>query len=77
VVVTYGGHRQAQEVLAQSSFLSVNDKRLHFGLGKNDKVDVEVRWPSGLRQQFDGVAVNQFVTIDEVRGIVDQRRPAP
>ncbi|MFY9728047.1 MAG: CRTAC1 family protein [Bryobacteraceae bacterium] len=77
VVVAYNGHRQAQEVLAQSSFLSVNDKRLHFGLGKADKVSVEVRWPSGLRQQFDGVAVNQFVTIDELRGIVDQRKPAP
>jgi hypothetical protein len=77
VVATYNGHRQAQEVLAQAGFLSVNDKRLHFGVGKADKVGVEVRWPSGLRQQFDGVAVNQFVTIDEVRGIVDQRRPAP
>ncbi|MGA2181673.1 MAG: CRTAC1 family protein [Bryobacteraceae bacterium] len=75
VVVTYNGHRQAQEVLAQAGFLSVNDKRLHFGLGKADKVDVEVRWPSGLRQQFAGVAVNQFVTIDELRGIVDQRKP--
>ena len=75
VVVHYNGHLQAQEVLAQAGFLSVNDKRLHFGLGKADKVDLEVRWPSGLRQQFAGLAVNQFVTIDELRGIVDQRRP--
>jgi hypothetical protein len=75
VVVTYGGHRQAQEVVAQAGFLSVNDKRLHFGLGTADKVDVEVRWPSGLRQQFAGVAANRFVTIDEIRGIVDQRKP--
>jgi enediyne biosynthesis protein E4 len=65
VVVTYGGHQQAQEVLSQSSFLSVDDKRLHFGLGKTEKVDVEVRWPSGLRQQFTAVAANQLVTIDE------------
>ena len=72
VVVTYGARRQAQEVLAQAGFLSVNDKRLHFGLGKIDKVDVEVRWPSGLRQQFAGIRANQLVTIDEIHGIVDR-----
>jgi hypothetical protein len=30
---------------------------------------------AGLRQRFEGVAANQFVTIDEVRGIVDRRKP--
>ena len=75
VVVSYGGRRQAQEVLAQAGYLSVNDKRLHFGLGKVEKVDVEVRWPSGLRQQFPGVGSNQLVTIDEVRGIVARQKP--
>jgi hypothetical protein len=74
VVVAYGGHRQAQEVLAQAGFLSVNDKRLQFGLGKVGTVDVEVRWPSGVRQQFAGVAANQFVTIDELRGITEQHK---
>lgn len=32
VLVKYGGNIQALEV-AQSSFLSVDDRRLHFGLG--------------------------------------------
>ena len=73
VVVSYGGRRQAQEVMAQAGFLSVNDKRLHFGLGKVDKVDVEVRWPSGVRQQFAGVQSDRLVTIDEVRGIRGSR----
>ena len=36
VVATYGERRQAQAVLAQSSYLSVNDRRLHFGLGAGD-----------------------------------------
>jgi len=72
-VAAYGGHRQAQEVVAQSGFLSSGDKRLHFGLGKADKVDLEVRWPSGVRQQFTGLAANRFVTIDELRGIIDRR----
>ena len=33
VTARYGGKLQAQEVLSQSSFYSVNDPRLHFGLG--------------------------------------------
>ncbi len=70
VLVTYGERRQAQEVLAQSGFLSSSDKRLHFGLGKVDKVDVEVRWPNGARQRFPGLRTNQLVTINEAHGIV-------
>ena len=70
VTVTYGGRRQVQEVMAQAGFLSANDKRLHFGLGKVDRVDAEVLWPSGLRQQFRGVATNQLVAIDEGKGIL-------
>src|SRR5262249_38308965 len=52
VTVKYGGHVQAQEVLAQSSFLSVNDPRLHFGLGEVNVVDLEVRWPDSSRRTF-------------------------
>ena len=35
VTVRYGDKVQAQEVLSQSSYLSVNDSRLHFGLGES------------------------------------------
>ena len=41
VTVRYGGKIQTQEVMAQSSYLSVNDSRLHFGLGA-----VECAWIS-------------------------------
>ena len=70
VVAHYGGKQQAQEVLAQSSFLSVHDRRLHFGLGTADTVDLDIRWPSGIRQSFKSVQANRLVTIDEVKGIV-------
>ena len=33
VTVRYGDKIQVQEVLSQSSYLSMNDSRLHFGLG--------------------------------------------
>jgi enediyne biosynthesis protein E4 len=70
VIVKYGGRVQAQEVLAQSSYLSVDDRRLHFGLGEVDLADLEIRWPSGQRQTFRKVAANQLVTIKEETGIV-------
>jgi len=70
VLVRYGGRQQVQEVLAQSSFLSSNDRRLHFGLGAAKTVDLDVLWPSGIKQNFKDVASNHLVTIDEVKGIV-------
>jgi hypothetical protein len=70
VIVRYGDKQQAQEVLGQSSFLSVHDRRLHFGLGKEERASIEVRWPSGIRQSFQGLPANRLITIDEVRGVV-------
>ncbi|MBZ5619522.1 MAG: CRTAC1 family protein, partial [Acidobacteriia bacterium] len=70
VTVKYGAHVQAQEVLAQSSYLSVDDRRLHFGLGDIGVVDLEVRWPDGHRQAFPKVSSNQLVTINEQSGLV-------
>ena len=72
-LVRYGGRQQVQEVAGQAGFLSVNDRRLHFGLGAERTADVEVRWPSGILQSFKGVASNRLVTIDETRGIVDSQ----
>jgi hypothetical protein len=68
VIARYGDKQQAQEVLGQSSFLSVHDRRLHFGLGKEESASIEVRWPSGIRQSFEGLPANRLITIDEVRG---------
>ena len=70
VIVRYGGKTQLQEVLSQSSYLSVNDPRLHFGLGSVETVDIEVRWPAGGIEKFSGVAAGQLVSIKEGSGIV-------
>jgi hypothetical protein len=77
VTVKYGEHVQAQEVLAQSSYLSVDDRRLHFGLGSVATVDLEVRWPNGHSQSFPKVPAGQLVTINEEAGIVRSQGFAP
>ena len=73
VVACYGGKVQAQEVLSQSSYLSANDPRLHFGLGAEVKVDIEVRWPLGLVEKYPSLTAGQLVTIREGEGIVKGR----
>jgi enediyne biosynthesis protein E4 len=70
VVVHYGTKRQVQEVLSQSSYYSVNDSRLHFGLGAEKVADIEVRWPSGLQEKFKAVAADQLIVLKEGSGIV-------
>jgi hypothetical protein len=70
VVARYGGKVQCQEVLAQSGFLSVSDKRLHFGLGSAMAADLEIRWPNGAQEKIAGVGCDQLVIIQEGSGIV-------
>ncbi|HTP86821.1 MAG TPA: CRTAC1 family protein [Bryobacteraceae bacterium] len=68
VLVRYGGRRQMQTVTAQSSFLSVDDQRLHFGLGEAETADLEVTWPNGGVEKITGVKSDRFITIREGSG---------
>ncbi|MFZ0639127.1 MAG: CRTAC1 family protein [Candidatus Acidiferrales bacterium] len=70
VLVHYGRKTQAQAVLSQSSFYSASDPRLHFGLGVETTADIEVIWPNGFKERFQGIAANQLVTIKEGAGIL-------
>jgi hypothetical protein len=74
VVAAYGERKQAQAVLAQSSYISVNDRRLHFGLGSATKADLEIKWPNGGRESITGVAADQLVVIQEGSGIIRSDR---
>jgi len=75
VTLRYGGLVQVQEVMSQSSYLSVNDRRLHFGLGAVKAADVEIRWPSGARQSFPKVEANHLLLVNETTGITARLRP--
>ena len=66
----YDDRVQAQEVTAQASFLSANDKRLHFGLGNSTSAEVTVRWTNGNTERIGKVTVDCLVTIREGHGIV-------
>jgi len=71
VTVTYsGGVSDTGVVLSQSSYLSVNDLRLHFGLGRTAKVDrIVVKWPTGESEVFgEGGEVDRVLTLVEGKG---------
>jgi enediyne biosynthesis protein E4 len=66
VRVTAGDLVQVAERRSGGSYLSQNDARLHFGLEQRARVDsVEVRWPSGVTEKFDGLAANRFTRLTE------------
>jgi hypothetical protein len=64
VTVTVGSLRQIEDVIPVRGYLSQVDSRLHFGLGKAEKVDsVEIRWANGQVQRLENVEVNQFLKV--------------
>ena len=73
VTVSYGKKRQFQAVQAQSSFYSVNDRRLHFGLGSETTADLSIRWPNGSMERIDGIPADQLVVAQEGSGIIRKK----
>jgi enediyne biosynthesis protein E4 len=72
-VTTSAGIRQFAMVKTGSSYLSQSELPLTFGLGKpqpGKTVSLEIVWPSGHKDSIPKVEVNQFVTIQEGKGIV-------
>lgn len=64
-------HQQIDEVRSGGSYISQNDLRVHFGLGKAEKVDLlEVHWPSGQVDTLKEIKVNQLIFVKEGEGIV-------
>ena len=71
VRVESAGGKQSQTVHSGSSYCSQSDLGLIFGL-KQDRVVTRlvVEWPSGKEQEFNNIPVNQFISIDETKGLI-------
>ena len=63
-------HQQIDEVRSGGGYFSQNDLRVHFGLGKAEKVDVlEIHWPSGQVDTLRDIKANQVIFVKEGAGI--------
>ena len=68
VTLEAGGRRQMQEVLGGGGYYSQNEPALHFGLGDTKAVDkLEVRWPAGSVQTWEGLEANHKYVLTEGR----------
>ena len=75
VKVTSGEHSQIDEVMSGSSYYSQNDLRLHFGLGRATEAEnVDITWPSGLKESFKKLPANHLFFVQEAKGIAESRK---
>ena len=66
VKLFWSGGQQVQTVSGGSGFCAENQRRLHFGLGKNPQVErAVIRWPSGKVQTVEKPLVGQINKIKE------------
>jgi hypothetical protein len=78
VKVTTGNIVQSAEIRSGESYLSQNDMRVHFGLGKAAKADsIEIRWNSGKIETIKDVAADKFYAVLEGEGIVPTEKIRP
>ena len=75
VTIKAGSRIFVDEIRSGSSYDSSSDMRVHFGLGSITKLDsIEVRWPSGLTERFEKLALDRIHALKEGTGAAT---PAP
>ncbi len=78
IKATTGKIVQTEEIRSGGSYLSQNDLRIHFGLGKATRVDsIEIRWNSGKVETIKDLAADKFYAILEGEGIVPFEKIRP
>ncbi len=66
VSVLINGIKQKQFLVSGQGYFSNHAQELYFGLGTSIVIDnIEVKWPNGLRQSFEGVQPNQTLLFVE------------
>ena len=78
VRTTAGRLVQLGEVSSGGSYLSQHDLRIHFGLGKNGRVEkAEVHWPDGKVEILTNLAADRFYLVREGAGVISANPAKP
>jgi hypothetical protein len=66
VTLYWNGQQQVQHVSGGSGFAAQNDRRLHFGLGKDPQIGrAVIRWPSGKVQTVENLVPGKLYNVRE------------
>jgi hypothetical protein len=77
-LVTASGFEQHALVSTAGSYLSANDRRVHFGLGADKTVRLlEMTWPSGVTQSLQNVEADQLLKIKEPKNSATSQKEEP
>ena len=77
VRVESAGGKQWSMVRSGSSYCSQSDLALTFGLGRDTAVSaIEIEWPSGQKDRIGAQPANQFLVVEEGKGVVSKAPPA-
>ena len=73
-----GPHAQIDEVRSGGGYFSQNDLRVHFGIGKAEKIELlEIRWPSGTVETLKDIKPNQLIFVKEGEGMIRSMQFGP
>jgi hypothetical protein len=67
-ITTEDGGKQYDEATTSTGYAASSDPRVHFGLAGSRVVrEIEIRWPSGVRQVLRDVQADRVVAVEEPR----------
>ena len=73
ITVVTGQLRQVWEIKRTVGIFSASDPRAHFGLGAAQRIEqVQVKWPSGVVQEFQNLNADRHYLIDEENGLTNE-----
>jgi hypothetical protein len=67
-VITDDGRTLYNETTTSTGYAASSDPRVHFGLGGSRVIkEIEIRWPSGIRQLLHDVTSDRILEVTEPR----------
>ena len=70
VIIKIKNKVQKQSLVSGQGYFSSNAQELYFGLGSAKVIDdIEIHWPSGLKDQYSSIKVNQTLYLVENKNI--------
>lgn len=71
------GESSIREFYPANGYRGQSDHRLHFGVGKEVPVELEIRWPNGQVKSYRDLKINQYQSIFQSQSSKATKRQSP